>query len=502
MRQTLLKQLEARGSLPTPPGVVLRLLDLTRQDEVSAREIAETIAMDPGLSAKILRFANSPMAGIAREITSLPHAVALMGIKSVKMMALSFAALSSSGAEKCRGFDYGQFGMQALGCGTAAKILATETKVGPPQEAFVAGLFSQIGRAVLAAGMPEKYAKTLQQAAQIPRDLPPLEKSAFDETYTSIGAQLLRTWNIPEPVCNAIEAFRNVDDTGEAPPLARLLSLSEIAAGIICPDTKDGPPDPQEFVGAAGRLFNIEPEKCAAIMNQIASEIEDMLALLDIPKGKMRAPIEIETEVRERIAELSMALHLENQSMALQKEELLRKATTDALTGIANRAAFDARMSLELERSARSSAPFALLMMDVDKFKSFNDTYGHQAGDLVLQNVARVLDDNVRKVDLVARYGGEEFAVIAPDTSPEGALQLGERLRESVESAFLNWEGRNLRVTISIGVAVFGQVVGAEQAPAVVKAADSQLYAAKCAGRNRTEMTVCGLPTPAVHCRS
>ena len=500
MAQTLFERLEAAGSLPTPPGVVVRLLELTRREDASVREIADTIAMDPRLVAKILRFVNSPMAGVAREITSLQHAVALIGARGVKMMALSFAVLSSPDTRKCDCFDYEQFRIQSLGCAIGAKILAAATKEGFSQEAFLAGLLSQIGRDALAGGMPEAYATVLGTASQVPRDLPALERAAFGETYATLGAQLLRTWGIPETLCSAIERFRDLDDATDASDLSKILYVGEIATGIICPDVKGDPPDPRTFVEAAGTHFGIAAGKCATIMNEMATEIEDTRRLFDMPKGKMRSPAEIETQVRERIAELSLAMHLENQVMARQQEDLMRRATTDALTGVGNRAAFDARMSLELERSARSGTPFALLIIDVDKFKVFNDTYGHQAGDRVLQEVASLLDGNVRKIDYVARYGGEEFAVVAPDTSADGTLVLAERLRRAVGSLSLRWEGQTLGVTISIGVAVFTEVTGAAEATAIIKAADAQLYAAKCAGRNRTEIVVDGARIPTATC--
>ena len=125
------------------------------------------------------------------------------------------------------------------------------------------------------------------------------------------------------------------------------------------------------------------------------------------------------------------------------------------------------------------------MMIDVDNFKSFNDTYGHQAGDRVLQAVARVLDNEVRRVDHVARYGGDEFVVVAPTTSDDGLLMVAERLRQAVEATRIEWKGQRLGVTVSIGVAVFFGVKGAEEAPKIIRVADEQLYAAKCAGRNR-----------------
>ncbi len=492
MTDSLFDRLEATGRMPTPPGVVLKLLELTRREDVSARDIADTLAQDPPLAAKVLRFANSPMAGVPREVTSLQRAVALVGARGIKMMALSFAVLGNAKTESCAGFDQTQFNMQSIGCGVAAKMLASTGRIAGAQEAFLAGLLSQIGRAALACGVPEEYACVLAEAQQVPRDLCEIEVTVLGQPYPVIGAQLLRSWQIPDTLCAAIETFHCANNGSDVSPLAKVLYVAQIVAGIICPDAKGDPPDTSEFVGAAKKLLGIEEDRCAELMNEIANEIENTRTTLDMPQGKIRSPEDIQSEVRERIAELSLAMHLENQVMQQQQADLMRRATTDALTGIGNRAAFDARMELELERSARSGAPFALLMMDVDKFKNFNDTYGHQAGDRVLQAVAKVLDDNVRKVDYVARYGGEEFAVVAPDTTTQGVANLGERLRAAVEATSLSWEGQALGVTISIGAAVFSEVIDKNEAANIIKVADGQLYVAKQAGRNRVCMVVDG----------
>jgi diguanylate cyclase (GGDEF)-like protein len=485
----LFTRLEASGKLPTPPGVVLRLLELTRRNDVSVREIAETIALDPALSAKILRFVNSPMAGVAREVTSLMQAVNLMGIRGVKMMALSFSVLNPGNKAQIPAFDAELFSIQSLACGSAGRIIATLTQSGSPQEAFLAGLLSQIGRSALATAVPEEYAAVLAAAGNIPRDLPAIERPALGGTYPEVGGQLLRAWGIPEQLCQAVESFRARGEEPSASWLERILNAGELAASVVCPGGASADPFADEFAAVARRCFGIKPEQCIEVLREVAADVENARALLDVPKSRLRTASQIEAEVRERITELSLAMHLENQSLARQQEELLRRATTDPLTGVGNRAAFDARMSLELERAARTGSPFGLLMIDVDYFKKFNDTYGHLAGDRILQSVARLLDENIRKVDYVARYGGEEFAVVAPSTAPEGVAFLAERLRRSVESMSMAWDGTPLRVTVSIGVGLLKEVTDTrDAASAVIRAADEQLYAAKCAGRNRVSL--------------
>jgi diguanylate cyclase len=246
----------------------------------------------------------------------------------------------------------------------------------------------------------------------------------------------------------------------------------------------------ETIIEDAKRDLGLTEDQCVSILSTAANEAQQLRGMLEVPEGKIRTADQIEAEVRERIAELTLAVNRENQVMVARQEDLLRQATTDPLTGVGNRAAFEARLTLELERAARSGTPIALLVIDVDHFKRLNDTFGHQAGDQVLRRIAQTLDENVRKVDYVARYGGEEFVVVAPTAKPEGARILAERLREAVETQIVHCDDQELTATISIGVGVATEVTDSSDAKALFKAADEQLYKAKRGGRNRVEIAL------------
>lgn len=159
------------------------------------------------------------------------------------------------------------------------------------------------------------------------------------------------------------------------------------------------------------------------------------------------------------------------------------QAHTDVLTGLANRRHFFEVAEAELERSRRYETPLSLLMLDIDRFKEVNDAHGHRAGDRVLQQLARTCLEVLRSVDVVGRVGGEEFAILLPETSLEGAVEVAERLREAVALAEVaREEGVPLRITVSIGVAMLAGTVNLDT---LLSQADAALYDAKRTGRNR-----------------
>jgi len=179
---------------------------------------------------------------------------------------------------------------------------------------------------------------------------------------------------------------------------------------------------------------------------------------------------------------LSLTLHDELEVDAALS--MRQAAMRDRLTGVYNRGVFDDRLEAEVAFAARHGAPLSLLLFDVDHFKRFNDTYGHQTGDAVLIAVAEQVQKTVRTEDILARYGGEEFAVIARNTPPDRAIILGERMRRAIERAAVAYEDASLTVTASIGVATLSRATPYDL-ESLVAAADRSLYEAKEGGRNQ-----------------
>ena len=170
-----------------------------------------------------------------------------------------------------------------------------------------------------------------------------------------------------------------------------------------------------------------------------------------------------------------------------QRDELLsRLATTDALTGLANRGHALETLQTMATRAQRKHEPMGVILLDVDHFKQVNDQHGHPAGDQVLQEIARILQAGIRTYDLAARYGGEEFLLLCDGADLATTTEIAERIRANVAShRFVLAQNSQLQVTVSLGLHVGS--TSADAAMALIEAADQALYRAKQAGRNRVE---------------
>ena len=195
---------------------------------------------------------------------------------------------------------------------------------------------------------------------------------------------------------------------------------------------------------------------------------------------------ELEARVRSmlRIKRLQDELDQKNRELEVANKRLRRLSITDGLTELFNHRHMHELLHEEFERTKRSAEPLAVVMLDLDRFKQVNDTYGHPTGDVILYETARMIREMAREIDMVGRYGGEEFIAILPGTDEEAAGQFAERVRQAVEEHVYRDEATEVRMTVSSGVASFPDE-GIDHPETLIKRADEALYAAKGTGRNK-----------------
>jgi len=221
------------------------------------------------------------------------------------------------------------------------------------------------------------------------------------------------------------------------------------------------------------------------LKGSVNKQLDEVFSTLDSFKVKQNSrEIAFEQHIKElseRLESMEGDLHAAKQQ--LNKSQL--KAMTDSLTKLPNRGAYDIYIQKEYVRFSRYGGDLSMLVCDVDKFKNINDTYGHQAGDKVLQLISRQIKKGTRESDLLTRYGGEEFVVILPETHSEDAMLVAEKIREQVAGSPFHFKGERVQITVSCGISSFKKGYRIEQ---VFDAADAALYQAKEGGRNQCKL--------------
>ncbi len=249
------------------------------------------------------------------------------------------------------------------------------------------------------------------------------------------------------------------------------------------PPSETETPSLSKVEGLMARLHQLTAAVAADVgqHNVQIQQINDELSSSDVDQDGVVAIVDKLITMNEHMSEQLQVAEGRLQAQADEIQSHVQEARTDALTNLFNRRGFDDELQEAVNNSQQTGRPLSVMMVDVDFFKKFNDTYGHQAGDEVLKTVARIIRTNLADKEIVCRYGGEEFAAIFPDSDIEAAKLCAERARDAVSREVVRFEGMDLAVTASAGLS---ELQAAESAAEFVKRADQALYASKNAGRN------------------
>jgi len=484
--------------LPSVPAVALEVLRLARDEEASAGQLADVVSLDPALAAKILKIVNSALMGRGCEIVTLKRACAQLGFKTIKLWALSFAMVDSLQRPRTEGFDHNEYWKRSVFRAVSAKLFAEAVKPQLADEAFLAGLLSQIGQLVLATGLPKEF-QAVREADGAGWPSVEVQRATLGYSCDELGVALLDSWGLPPLISQAV---LGAQDPGQSPPdtLPGARDIAQILhVAAHCEALFTGPRMPRALVDlyeSARKFFGLGKERVEQLLTDLDRHTAEIAGILHVNLGERLDATTVLREaqlqmLRETVVLLRDAIVSERRAAQLEFENslLMLKAQTDPLTGLAHRNTFQETLDASSFRVAGGCCPsrVGLLMIDIDAFKAVNDAHGHLVGDQVLQSVARVLRTYTREDDLPARYGGDEFAVVMLRTTLEGLKGAAERLRAEIAKQRTHTEKGPISVTVSIGgahIAMFEAPVSPNE---LLRAADHCLYAAKQAGRNRCE---------------
>ena len=378
---------------------------------------------------------------------------------------------------------------------SAARLAARSIAPHLGEEAFFVGLIAGLGRVVMGMVVPDEY----EPLATAHQGWPTLasESAVFDFSSATTTAGLLRQWGMPEQFAAAADLIEVVPSTGagssDEEDLARIVRLS-MAVTSFYMEQGDGAVLRELTVHAFD--YGLTSEAVDELLDDTQANVQQLAEQFGVALDAT-AYAEIVSSARAHLIEMSMRteaeLHLETERRAtleVENAQLEAEARNDPLTGLMNRRAFDEQFSQQLNLRIRDphamAKPMGVIMIDLDHFKSVNDTYGHDGGDAVLKKLADVLRVSTRTEEVVARMGGEEFVLLAPLATPEELLRAAERLRAGIELMEVELpSGEFLNVTASLGAAVLDRPTTVDDGMQLIKAADEALYEAKDTGRNR-----------------
>jgi diguanylate cyclase (GGDEF)-like protein len=501
MNEQLAAKIKNSPNLPSLPAIAVQVLDLAQRPEVDIAEIARTISKDPALSSKILRTVNSSFYGRSNNVGTISHALVILGLQSVKTLVLGFSLVGNLSKNKTKGFNHITYWKRSIYAATAARALAARMNLVQQEEAFLATLLADIGTLVLDQVAGEAYGE-IHERIKSHADLCAAERNGIGATHAEVGGMLAEMWKLPVMLAVPI-AHHHEPAAVTEPSLRKLAELVSVAGR--CADVfvdEEAAPAIAEVRKACAESYGLSEADCDALMADIGKRTQEVAGLFElnvdspaeyeaILKRANQTLVDITLQTQQHATSLAeQTSKLTQQATTLQQrnEQLEQRATTDALTGLANRARFDEVLAAAFARPAAERRAVALVMIDLDHFKKVNDRLGHQAGDAVLKVVARVLQSATSKDDVAARYGGDELAVVLLGTTREAAARVAETVRRSIAARSVATGNTHVKVTASIGVALWepGSPLGT---PAhLLKAADLAVYNAKHAGRDRVKV--------------
>jgi len=470
----LLKEIRSCRSLPSAPAVVLQILDLVQDSNISTPRLAKVIARDPALVAKILKVANSAWCGVRHEIATLEQAVNLLGLNGIMSVALSFSLVQELRNIRETTFDYQSYWRRSVIAASATLAVGSSLKESSRDELFLAGLLQDIGMLIIGGAVPD-YGKLVASAGREHERIVDLEREELGTDHARVGSWFLNEWGLPNMLVDAVYASHNLE--GSTSFLAKSAAIgSQIADIWINPDTDAA------TATASGTFINclgLSPEKMDQVLIKTAEDIPEITQNLDITIGDLPSINRLLDQARQALADLHLQTIQEARSLSVL-------AQRDTLTSLYNRAYLNGALENLFVRSRTLSQPLTLIFLDIDRFKEINDTHGHHGGDAVLVSVSRMIRLVARHRDTVARFGGDEFVVLLNNTEEDTGGRIAERIRAAIAQNPHNiGNGKEINVTVSVGWTTMAPDSNISSARELLDIADASLYAAKSTGRNR-----------------
>lgn len=489
MDQALLDRILRSPNLPTLPAVAVRILDLTQDVNVSIQELARTIENDQALSARVLRTVNSSFYGLRRSCTTIDQALVMLGLSTVKTLALSFSlvtALRKGGDEE---FDHAAYWRRSLHSAIAARLIARETQLANPDEAFLGALLQDIGVMAMYQTIGPGYLRIVR-AAQEHRELAGIELAELETQHAEVGAMLAQRWRLPVELIIPIKYH---EQPAAAPeqygPLVRAVGLANIASDVL--SARNPGTVLRRFRTMADRWFSLPPLRCDDILGEITQAAQEASSLFLLNIGGDIDADAILARAREQLAALDDDADACDSDRAAISQLVSDSQEFDPLTGSLTRRAM---LSLALEifdRSECTNSAVSVIALAIDDYPKLLQQVDQTDADVLLVETAAVLNHLFQPIGAsIARWERGIFMMLVPKHDEEAAIAAIDKARQTLMKNAIAWfpASKCNLLSWSAGVASLPDVgpVDAKRGVTLFTNAIQSLEKARLAGGNCT----------------
>jgi len=479
-----LEKFTTNNALPSLPEVAVRLLQIADVDQTDYQQIAQIIRTDPVISGKILKVTNSALFGFRKKIESIEEALPKLGLNMIRTIILGFhlAEIKKDRPELSQILR--RHWRSSLTQAVVAELIAEKLKLKNPEIYFLAALLQDIGILAMISAAHQEYAENILNRVDFP-EVVSAEKSYFGFSHVEVTMAILRTWGIEDSFDNGLKHHHDRITPAIQTSHQHIIPILQAAsrgAQMMLSDRSSGLPlqqAVQQWAGFVNSHFRLNAQQCEAIIDEISARVNQYCAMFDFDIGDGVCPDQVVKQAKDRLQRIAFELIEKSIMDQTDRSEVLYK---DSLSGLRNRRFLDEKLPDLVAENIRRKRSIGLIFIDVDKFKSINDTLGHAAGDQAIEVVANWITQSIRSHDIAIRLGGDEFVIIIQEVSVDALSVIVNRITAGTPSLVVEGEDP-WPIKLSLGcIHVLPEKAGTIDSNRLLELADQLMYQAKRRG--------------------
>lgn len=468
------------------------MVEIAQMDEPDFGEISRVIRADPVVSGKILKTANSALFGFRHKIESIEHAIPKLGITLLRTLILGFHLARHKTHQQQLEPVFQDLWRCSLTQAAFAELIAEEFLVADPPTSFLAAMLQDIGILAMVSEAPADYLATVLSRSSFP-NVAAAERSHFGFSHVDVSTEIIKQWGLEESFGDAIRHHHDKVVSSKPNPAQRLkvvLQAANLGTAVLFTKRSSATSlnsSLDQWIGFMEFHFGLTGMQAEQLITEVDRRVVEYSTLFKFNIGEGSDSEDAVAAAMEMLQEIALKNQVELMSrkrpkLALRDED--NELYRDSLSGLYNRRFMNEHLSDRLAKRIKKKKPIALLFLDVDKFKTINDSYGHSAGDQAIRHVASWLTQSIRNDDLAIRLGGDEFLVILQSVKEDHFEKIANRIVQEVPPFELPG-AKHIDVSLSVGCAIYQPVRGdATDANWLIDQADQSMYQAKKAGGN------------------